>query len=92
MPIVEKGAPLGVSNSALVGQPGVAALNGAQGASGVAADALHTHPSRWTGTVGTTVTPANNGEFVIEETSNTVLTFKMKGSDGTVRSATLTLA
>lgn len=38
------------------------------------------------------VTPANNGEMVVEATSNTSLTFKYKGSDGTVRSAGLTLA
>lgn len=42
--------------------------------------------------IATTVTPANNGDLVIEQTANTTLTFKMKGSDGTVRSATLTLA
>jgi len=41
---------------------------------------------------GTSVTPANNGDVVIEATNNTTLTFKLKGSDGTVRSATLTLA
>lgn len=38
------------------------------------------------------VSPAANGEMVVEATSNTTLTFKLKGSDGTVRSATLTLA
>lgn len=38
------------------------------------------------------VTPANNGEMMIQLTSNTSLTFKVKGSDGTVRSASLTLA
>lgn len=38
------------------------------------------------------VTPAVNGEMVVEATSNTTLTFKLKGSDGTVRSGTLTLA
>jgi len=37
-------------------------------------------------------TPASNGELVVEATSNTTLTFKLKGSDGTVRSAVLTLA
>lgn len=41
---------------------------------------------------GSTVTPANNGELVIEATSNTTLTFKLKGTDGTVRSGTLTLS
>lgn len=38
------------------------------------------------------VTPASNGELVVEATSNTTLTFKLKGSDGTVRTAALTLA
>lgn len=38
------------------------------------------------------LTPATNGELVVEATSNTTLTFKLKGSDGTVRSGTVTLA
>jgi|GEM_PF-2784411 len=42
--------------------------------------------------IGTTVTPATNGDLVIEQTSDTSITFKMKGSDGTVRSASLTLS
>ena len=42
-------------------------------------------------TPGTSVTPPDNGDVVIEFTNNTTLTFKGKGSDGTVRSATLTL-
>lgn len=37
-------------------------------------------------------TPANNGELVFELTSDTALTVKAKGSDGTVRSVVLTLA
>lgn len=41
---------------------------------------------------GSSVTPANNGELMIEATSNTTLTFKLKGTDGTVRSGTLTLS
>lgn len=36
-------------------------------------------------------TPANNGELVFQLTSNTSLVIKVKGSDGTVRSTTLTL-
>lgn len=36
-------------------------------------------------------TPAVNGDLTFEATSNTVLTVKFKGSDGTVRSATLAL-
>lgn len=39
-----------------------------------------------------TVTPPLNGEMTFELTSNTLLTVKVKGSDGTVRSATLTLS
>jgi hypothetical protein len=38
------------------------------------------------------ITPASNGDYVVEATSNTTLTFKLKGTDGTVRTATLTLA
>jgi hypothetical protein len=38
------------------------------------------------------VTPANNGELMFQATSNTSLTVKYKGSDGTVRSVNLTLA
>jgi hypothetical protein len=38
------------------------------------------------------VTPANNGDLVVECTSNTQLTFKYKGSDGVVRSNTLALS
>lgn len=41
---------------------------------------------------GTSVAPARNNEVVIEATDDTTLTFKLQGSDGTVRNATLTLA
>ena len=41
---------------------------------------------------GSSRTPANNGDLSIEATSNTSLTFKYKGSDGTVRSGSLTLS
>lgn len=37
-------------------------------------------------------TPGANGELVIEATSNTTLTFRLRGSDGTVRSGTITLS
>lgn len=37
-------------------------------------------------------TPAANGELTFEATSNTTVTVKLKGSDGIVRSAALTLA
>ena len=36
-------------------------------------------------------TPDANGDLVFERTSNTSLTIKMKGTDGTVRSVVLTL-
>jgi hypothetical protein len=42
--------------------------------------------------VATIVTPASNGDLVFETTSNTSVTVKLKGSDGTVRSVVLTLA
>jgi hypothetical protein len=38
------------------------------------------------------VTPTVNGEVTFQLTSNTQLTFKVKGSDGVVRSASVTLA
>lgn len=41
---------------------------------------------------GTTVTPSANGDAVFETTSNTSFTIKYKGTDGTVRSAAITLA
>ena len=43
-------------------------------------------------TPASSVTPVDNGDLVIEATSNTSLTFRYKGSDGTVRSASLTLS
>lgn len=48
--------------------------------------------SNLTWTPPATVTPASNGQLTVEKTSNTTLTFKLKGSDGTVRSGTITLA
>lgn len=39
-----------------------------------------------------TATPASNGDLVVEATSNTLLTFKLRGTDGTVRTGTLALA
>jgi peptidoglycan hydrolase-like protein with peptidoglycan-binding domain len=41
---------------------------------------------------GSAVTPVNNGDVVIELTNNTTLTFRARGSDGVVRSVSLTLA
>lgn len=43
-------------------------------------------------TPGSSVTPVDNGDVVIEATNNTTLTFKLKGSDGTVRTGTITLS
>lgn len=43
-------------------------------------------------TPGSSVTPVDNGDVVFELTNNTTLTIKAKGSDGVVRSATITLA
>lgn len=41
---------------------------------------------------GASVTPAVNGQVTFELTNNTTLTVKAKGSDGTVRTATITLS
>ncbi len=38
------------------------------------------------------VTPASNGDLVFEATSNTTITVKLKGSDGTVRTGSITLS
>ena len=43
-------------------------------------------------TPSASITPANNGNLVVEKTSNTTLTFKLKGSDGVVRTGTITLS
>jgi hypothetical protein len=43
-------------------------------------------------TPGSSVTPVDNGDVTISATDNTTLTFRLKGSDGTVRSGTLTLS
>lgn len=40
----------------------------------------------------TLATPQNIGDLVIQATSNTSLVFKYRGTDGVVRSSTLTLA
>lgn len=41
---------------------------------------------------GASVTPVDNGDVVFELTNNTTLKIKAKGSDGTVRTASVTLA
>ncbi len=46
----------------------------------------------WTWIPLTSATPANNGDMTFELTSNTQLKIKVKGSDGTVRAVSLTLA
>jgi len=46
---------------------------------------IHLRPS-------SSLTPSANGDLCIEATNNTTLTFRLKGSDGTVRSGTVTLA
>ena len=43
-------------------------------------------------TVSSSHTPAAVNELAVEATNNTTLTFKLRGSDGTVRTATLTLS
>lgn len=43
-------------------------------------------------TPAASATPADKGDLVIQATSNTSLTFKLKGSDGTVRSGSVTLS
>ena len=53
---------------------------------------IETIPGDVTFTTSSSVTPTNNGDLVIEATNNTTLTFKLKGSDGTVRTGTLTLS
>lgn len=42
--------------------------------------------------VGTSRTPGSNGDLTVEFTSNTTVTIRGKGSDGTARSVALTLA
>ena len=49
-----------------------------------AADFIHSPSS--------SVTPSNDGELVVEATNDTTLTFKLKGSDGTVRTGTISLS
>ena len=41
--------------------------------------------------VGATKTLTANSQLVVEVTSNSLLTFKLKGTDGTTRTATLAL-
>ena len=48
-------------------------------------------PGNLTIVPGSSVTPGSNGDLVVEATSNTSVTIKLKGTDGTVRSVSLTL-
>lgn len=48
-------------------------------------------PGNLTIVPGSSVTPVSNGDLVVEATSNTSVTIKLKGTDGTVRSVSLTL-
>lgn len=50
------------------------------------------HSQQMTLTPPATATPGNNGELVFQLTNNTTLTLKVKGSDGVVRSGSITLA
>ena len=43
-------------------------------------------------TPSSSVTPSSDGQLMVEATSNTQLTFKYKGSDGVVRSGSITLS
>ena len=43
-------------------------------------------------TPGASVTPSSNGQLTVEATNNTTITFKLKGSDGSVRTGTITLS
>jgi hypothetical protein len=54
---------------------------------------------RWSGafinatfTPGSSVIPANNGEVTYQLTSDTLLTMKVRGSDGVLRSGSITLS
>lgn len=68
-----------------------AALGSAStGTSEAGARADHVHPVRFA--PGSSNAPVNNGDVTFELTSNTTLTIKAKGSDGTIRSVALTLA
>lgn len=48
---------------------------------------VYVHPG-----IGTVYSPATNGQLVFEATSNTEVKIKLRGSDGTIRSASLTLS
>jgi hypothetical protein len=64
----------------------------AQGTGKQAAAHDHVHPVRFALTIGGANAPVSNGDLTIEFTSNTSVTIKGRGSDGTTRSVVLTLA
>tara|TARA_R110001592_G_scaffold87827_7_gene259159 strand:+ start:6616 stop:8136 length:1521 start_codon:yes stop_codon:yes gene_type:complete len=55
-------------------------------------DSTATFTSDIVQTPSSSVDPASNGDLVVEATSNTTITFKLKGDDGTVRTGTITLS
>jgi len=70
-------------------------INGASGAVGIgetAPDYKLDVNGTFGFTPGASVTPVDNGDVVFELTNNTTLTIKARGSDGVVRSGTITLA
>src|SRR3990167_3630296 len=87
--LIASGGAGGISLATLANQPLYFAVNNTEVGQANASRwyleiALHIKP-------GTSVTPVNNGDIVFEFTNNTTLTIKGKGSDGTVRSGTITL-
>ena len=60
-------------------------------ASGVYVNDLHVKGDI-TSAPSSSVAPPDNGDLVIEATNNTTLTFKLRGTDGTVREGTLSLS
>ena len=64
--------------------------------SGITTGTTRTHKALDNDGIGmlydSSITPVNNGDLVVEATSDTTLTFKLKGSDGTVRTGTMTLS
>jgi hypothetical protein len=52
----------------------------------------YTDADGWALRLTPSATPTSNGDLVFERTSNTQLTFKLKGTDGTVRTGNITLS
>lgn len=88
--VIDSSGAGGLTLNTTVNQPVYVGVNNTEVAQFTSAKfysevALHIKP-------GSSVTPANNGDVTFELTSNTTLTIKAKGSDGTVRSGTVTLS